>query len=72
MRIGLCCIPVNKGINFIEAWATKYSDLYEIVHSSFDLVPHTIFICLGKVVVIREAICRCHNKDSTFQSCQSY
>ena len=43
MRIGLCCIPVNKGINFIEAWATKYSDLYEIVHSSFDLVS---FICV--------------------------
>ena len=43
MRIGLCCIPVNKGINFIEAWATKYSDLYEIVHSSFDLAS---FICV--------------------------
>ena len=43
MRIGLCCIPVKKGINFIEAWATKYSDLYEIVHSSFDLIS---FICV--------------------------
>ena len=45
MRIGLCCIPVNKGINFIEASVTKYSDLYEIVHSSFDLVSF-IILCV--------------------------
>ena len=45
IRTGLCCIPVNEGINFFEAWATKYSDLYEIVHSSFDLVS---FICVCK------------------------
>ena len=39
--IYLFCIPVNKGIKSRLGW-TKYSDLYEIVHPSLDL----IFLCL--------------------------
>ena len=40
-RIDLFCIPVNKGIKSRLRW-TKYSDLYEIVQLSLDL----IFLCL--------------------------
>ena len=39
--IDLSRIPVNKGIKSRLGW-TKYSDLYEIVHPSLDL----IFLCL--------------------------
>ena len=39
--IDLFRIPVNKGIKLRLGW-TKYSDLYEIVHPSLDL----IFLCL--------------------------
>ena len=52
MMVGSCCrlfdrcqtgtidpsdIPVNKGTNSRLGW-TKYSDLYEIVHLSLDLI----------------------------------
>ena len=35
--IDLSRIPVNKGTNSRLRW-TKYSDLYEIIHPSLDLV----------------------------------
>ena len=35
--INLSRIPVNKGTNSRVGW-TKYSDLYETVHPSFDLI----------------------------------